>query len=103
MNERGLRWSLVLLLAVEAGLGVSGSLELMPWLVAAISIAAALGVIATPVLGAIAAMATGIAIALLAAFEPNLQAAFALGGLAIAALGYELYRVRARTGALRLA
>lgn len=103
MNERGLRWSLVLLLAVEAGLGISGALELVPWLVAAMCIAAALGVIATPVLGAIAATATGISIALLAAFEPTLQAGLALGGLAIAVLGYELYRVRARTGAIRLA
>jgi hypothetical protein len=103
MNERGIRWTLVLLLALEAALGISGALEIMPWLVAAMAIAVALVVVALPTLGAVGAVPTGVAIALLAAFEPRLQGAFAFGGLAIAVLAYELYRIRARTGTLRLA
>ncbi len=94
---------LVLLLAVEAALGIAGVRELLPWLVSAMSLAVALGVIAIPALGGLAAVAAGVAIALLAPFEPELSVAFAASGLAVAILGYELYRLRARTAAIRLA
>lgn len=99
MSERGIRWMLLLFLGVEAALALFGAVGVMPWLVVAMSLACALAVVAIPAIGALTSVGAGVAIVALAPFEPAYQVLFGAVGIAIAVLGYELYRLRVqRTG-----
>jgi hypothetical protein len=134
VNERYVRGALFVLLAFNGLVAVAGAIFVVPslpldmlrWgpftdftvpaiglgLAGALSLLAALGVIATPALGAIAAVFAGLAMAIfeivevavtgIAVFEyPDapqawLQPLFFTIGLFIAALGLELFRLHAR-------